>query len=212
MKTIGSLLKESRSKKKLSLGKLADATKIKKEFINSLEKEEWQVLPEYPVVQGFVKSIAQVLSLSQRRVVAVLRRDYPPKKLTINPKPDISNKFIWSPKLTFISGVLFVVLTVVGYLIFQYMDFINPPKLEISYPSENQVITSKEIQVSGSTDSDATVKINNQPALVEEDGSFKTNIEIFEGTFEVIVKATSRSGKETEVKRKIIPNIESTQD
>lgn len=208
MRTIGKLLKESRQKKKYSRKTLEEVTKIKKEFIESLEKEDWKSLPEYPVVQGFVKSIAGSLNLNQRQVMALLRRDYPPKKLRINPKPDLSEKFRWSPRLTFLLGVIIVSTLILGYLGYQYNKFISPPVLQVYQPQDNQEIKKRELVVSGTTDHDAVVRINNQPVLVEADGNFSAEIEIFEGTYEIVIKATSRSGKETEVRRKIIPRLE----
>src|SRR3990172_1081627 len=108
MKTIGQVIKESRAKKKLSKKKLEEITKIKESFIDAIEKENWDKLPEYPVLQGFVTSIAKTLKIDTNTVSALLRRDYPPKKLEINPKPDVSEKFSWSPRLTFILGTFIV--------------------------------------------------------------------------------------------------------
>jgi cytoskeletal protein RodZ len=59
MNSIGKILKNARIKKKLSLSSLSDKTKIKRDFLDAIEKEEWEKLPEFPVVLGFVKSIRQ---------------------------------------------------------------------------------------------------------------------------------------------------------
>ncbi len=208
MKTIGEILKEARTRKKLSRVGLEKETKIKKEFIEAVEGGDWQVLPEYPVVQGFVKSIAGALKLNQRSIMALLRRDYPPKKVSIAPKPDVSDKFVWSPKLTFIAGIVLVALTLLGYLGFQYADYTSPPELTVVKPEDEEIVTTRRLVVEGIADTDAVVKVNNQPVLVGEDGSFVAEIEIFEGTQEIVVKAISRSGKETQVQRKIIPELE----
>lgn len=93
MKTIGQFLKDARNKKRYSLVKVENATRIKKNFIEAIEKEDWRSLPDFPVVVGFVKSIAQFLDLNVRSTVALLRRDYPPKSLSINPKPDVGQDF-----------------------------------------------------------------------------------------------------------------------
>ena len=58
MKTIGQILKNARVKKKYSLAKLEDLTKIRKEFIDSIEKEDWENLPAFPTIFGFVKSVS----------------------------------------------------------------------------------------------------------------------------------------------------------
>ena len=208
MKTIGIFIKEARIKKRFSQEKIAEETKIKKEFIVSIEKEDWEALPEYPVVIGFVKQITKYLKLDERQAVAFLRRDYPPRVLPVNPKPDVAKKFTWSPKLTFVVGIAAIAIAVLGYLAFQYSNFVSPPKLTVNQPQEEQVVKENKLIVSGKTDQDATMKINNQPILVEEDGSFKAEIEIFEGTEEIVVKAVSRSGKETVIRRKIYPELE----
>jgi cytoskeletal protein RodZ len=207
MRSIGQVLKEARVKRKLSRGQLAEKTKIKKEFIVAIEKESWEDLPELPVVSGFVKNIAQALKEDKEQMAALLRRDYPPKSLRISPKPDVSEKFTWSPRLTFILGMIVVVLMILSYLGFQYINFQRPPRLEVSSPQEGAVISKELVVVEGKTTPSAAVVVNNQPVLVEEDGSFKAEVEVFEGTNELVVKATARSGKETVIHRKIKPEI-----
>lgn len=207
MKTIGEFLRESRAKKKYSQEEIAKETKIRRKFIAAIEKENWEILPEFPVVVGFVKRIAKFLKLDERQAVALLRRDYPPKVLPVNPKPDVSKSFTWSPKLTFIVGIVIVVAVVLGYLGFQYTRFMSPPRLVVEQPEEEQVVKERALRVSGTTDLDAIVKINNQPVLVDDNGKFEAEIEIFEGTEEIVVKAVSRSGKETTVRRTIKPEL-----
>lgn len=207
MKTIGRAIKEARTKKRYSLSKLGDATKIKKDFIEALEKENWKTLPDFPVLVGFVKNIAGALGTNEKGLMALLRRDYPPKALLINPKPDVENKFVFSPKLTFAIGMGIIVVLLSGYLAFQYGTFVGPPSLSVFEPKEAQVITERVIKVSGKTDSDAIVRVNNQPVLLDSEGNFIAEIEIFEGTNEIEVKAQSRAGKETVVRRKIKPEL-----
>lgn len=203
MKRIGEILKGARLKKKVSFSNLEKETKIKREYIVSLEKEDWERLPEYPVLIGFTKNLAQALGIDREYAAATLRRDYPPKKLSVNPKPDVGDKFVWSPRLTFILGAIVTVLVALFYLTLQYLKFTSPPKLEISEPQENMVVTENIIKVTGVTDSDSVVLVNNQPAIVDDKGNFVTEIEVFEGTTEVKIVARSRSGKETMVNRSI---------
>lgn len=207
MKGIGEVIKEKRTKKRYSLDRLGKETKIKKEFIKAIERESWEDLPEFPVLVGFVKNIAGVLKINPAQIVAFLRRDYPPKSLRINPKPDVGGKFTWSPRLTFLVGTVAVLLFIFGYLVFQYVKFINPPPLEVESPKEGQVVGETTLKVVGKTSPEATLKVNNQLVLVDEDGGFVAEVEIFEGTKEIVVEASSRSGKETVVHRKIIPEL-----
>jgi cytoskeletal protein RodZ len=203
MRTIGSFIKEARLRKKYSLEKLGETTKIKRDFIAALEKQDWVSLPDFPVLTGFAKNIAKALGLNEGETVAILKRDYPPKSLPINPKPDVSDKFVWSPKLTFLVGVGVVLLAVISYLLISYVKFLSPPSLEVLRPLEDEVLTERTLIVSGKTTSDAVVSVNNQPFIVSDEGAFEGEIEIFEGTESIVVKAKSRSGKETVISRKI---------
>lgn len=209
MITIGKLLKEKRVEKKYSLKQLERETRIKKEFIVAIEKQMWDFLPEFPVVQGFVKNIAVSLGINEKKVSALLRRDYPPKALNINPKPDLVSKFIWTPKFTFVALALVVTLIALGYLGFQYTNFIRSPELIIYEPKEEQEISERFLKVSGRTDPEATIRVNNQPVLIEETGEFTTEIEVSGDTTEVVFEARSRSGKVTVIRRGIIPLIDS---
>jgi cytoskeletal protein RodZ len=56
MISVGTFIKEARVKKKLSREKLEKLTKIKSSFLESIEKEDWNNLPEYPVVVGLSKA------------------------------------------------------------------------------------------------------------------------------------------------------------
>ena len=179
MKSIGDVIKNARAKKKYSREKLEKETKIKRGFIEAIEREDWKNLPERPVVAGFVKNIAQVLGIDRKQVVARFRRDYPTKELVVNPKPDAINRFRWSPRLTFITAIVVVVFLILSYLGIQYYHFVTPPKLEVYEPLQEQIVTGIELKVSGITDPESSVLVNNQPALVEENGKFTVEIEIF---------------------------------
>ncbi|HKB88209.1 MAG TPA: helix-turn-helix domain-containing protein [Patescibacteria group bacterium] len=203
MNTIGQIIKSARVTKSYSQIHVEGMTKIKSNFIDSIEKENWDELPPFPTVLGFVKSISMALEVDPKLAVAVLKRDYPPKKLSIVPKPDVSRKFVWSPKLTFVLGVSLVLISLFGYLGFQYVRFTSPPSLTVESPKENQTVSGSSVVVFGTTDSDAKIVINNQPITVNDDGKFSYTIEVTKETKEVTIVASSRSGKVTIISRKI---------
>ena len=203
MRTIGQIIKAARIEKRFSLKKLEELTKIRSTFIESIEKENWQALPSFATVLGFVKSVSAALGIDEKVVVATLKRDYPPNKLNINPKPDAVTRFSWSPKLTFILGIGLVILSILGYLSFQYVRFISPPPVTVESPIDGQIVTGKSLMVFGTTESDAKITVDNQPVLVSDDGKFSTTIGVNQETKEIVIIASSRSGKERTIIRKI---------
>lgn len=203
MKTIGDFLKEARNQRQVTFGWLEEKTRIKSDFLRSLEKNEWHKLPEYPIVSGFVRNIAKVLEEDEKKASALLRRDYPPKTLSINPKPDIGSKFSWNPRLAFLTGVLLVIIGISTYLVVQFINYRKPPKLFVGSPADMAVIESPLLKVEGTTEVDSTLIVNNQPVIIADDGRFETEIELVEGENKIIVKSRTRLGKETEDKRKV---------
>lgn len=203
MKNIGSIFKDAREKKRYSREKVSDITKIKVSFIEAIERGDWEVLPSQSTVIGFVRSIAKALNINETMAVATFKRDYIPTKIQVNPKQPQKKGVRWSPKVTLFAGVGVFFLLILIYLGFQYKRFTSPPNLQVDVPRENQLVTTSTLTVSGVTDGDATVKVNNQPALVGDDGVFSTKIDVTKEVKEVKVEAVSRSGKTSSVSRTI---------
>lgn len=206
MKTIGNLIKEARLQKDFTKEKLGEVTHIRTSFITAIEKGDWKSLPEFGITLGFIKSITHFLDVDERHAVSVFRRDYPPKLIPttkVNKEKEINRRFTWGPKMTFLTGIIIVLMIILGYLGFQYKKFNSPPDLIVNAPVENQVVRSRDLEVKGKTDPDATVTINNQEVVVGNDGNFIADIIISNNTVQIIIKAESRSGKSTQIERKI---------
>ena len=72
-----------------------------------------------------------------------------------------------------------VAILVLAGLFFIYKEigsYASAPRLAILNPNSNDETFENFIFVEGITDKDATVFINNQPALVNDDGKFKEKI------------------------------------
>ncbi len=203
MKNIGSIFKDARGKKRYSREKVSDITKIRVSFIEAIERGDWATLPSQSTVIGFVRSIAKALDINEATAVATFKRDYIPVKIQVNPKQPHKRNVAWSPKLTLFAGVGVFFVLILIYLGFQYKRFTSAPTLQVDVPKENQLVTTNPLTVSGVTDSDATVKVNNQPALVGDDGVFSTKIDVTKEVREVKVEAVSRSGKVSIISRTI---------
>jgi hypothetical protein len=144
--------------------------------------------------------------VDRAKATALLRRDYPPKKKDSSPKSHRKINFRIGPRITFLTGVVSVSLLVAGYLLFQYLSFTSPPALVIRTPVDGQVVFDPTLIVSGKTDSGATVRINNQPALVGDDGNFESTINLKEGEQEIVIEAMSRSDRITKEMRRVVFN------
>lgn len=195
MNTVGKFIADARRKKKISLSRLSQKTKIKERFLAAIEKEEWQVLPNYTVTAGFVRNIAISVGINPDTALAFLRRDFAAEEQIVLEK----RVFYWSPKLTTALLILIMGGGVAIYLLSQYLSFVKPPPLNINAVERK----GSEVEISGKTDKVAGVLINDESILTHEDGSFKVTISAQSGE-KLIVESRSRSGKSTK-KEIIVP-------
>lgn len=205
MRSFGAVLKEERERHNFTINQLEKETKIKKAYLSALENHQWEQLPEYPIVVGFVRLISSQLGVKQNNLVALLRRDYPPTNLTkkITPPREVFLKGV-TPKVWGIIVALMFLLMGIGYITYQYIDYNRNPKLILTAPLEDtSVKINTKINIEGQTDADASVFFNNQALYIDKEGIFKTEYIIAETTT-ILVRAVSRAGKETEVKREVV--------
>jgi hypothetical protein len=76
------------------------------------------------------------------------------------------------------------------------------PKLEVSKPSDGQTFSGEDnqIEVVGTTEAGATVKVNNVQAQVLAKGSFKSTVVASEpGDIEITITATDKAGNEEKI-------------
>lgn len=205
MKTAGNLIRETRLKLNLSRNELGEMTHIKTGFIKAIENSDWENLPELAVLIGFVKSIAHFLNIDDNVVVALLRREYKPlSQKGVKPKTkELGKKIVWGPRLTFLTAIAIITLIIASYLGLQYKKFNSHPILTVNSPQENELVKGLRLDVSGKTDPDATIEVNNQPVIVERSGDFQTELDVTGSTNEIKITAKSRSGKETIISRTI---------
>ena len=207
MKTVGELLKQKRLEKKLTRNKIVKKTKISSNYVKALENDDFANLPEAAFVKGFIRNYAKVVGLKPKQALAVFRRDYDqnvkgqivPRSLTSSVG---SKRAIWTPKTTTITLIAIVVLSLIAYFVYQLRLLTAAPPLEIFSPQENEHVVST-ITVSGKTDPQATLKLNNQLVLIDENGEFSQSLLLSQGTRTITIESTSRSGKTRTIQRTV---------
>lgn len=204
---VGQRLREERLKRKLTLEEVSKNIKIRINFLSAIEKGEYQKLPSHAYAYGFVKNYAEFLGLPKQEILALFRREFNEDKVyKVLPEGFVkSSNFLTNRKkiqenLVFIAIVFLFFL---GYIFFQYRyAFINPP-LEIYTPKKEEIFSSREIIVSGKTDANANLYINNNSVSIDKDGHFEKNLDLFHGKATIKIKVINRFGKETEIERDI---------
>lgn len=206
MVRVGQKLLEERLKKRLTIEEVARIIKIRPSFLSAIEKGEYGKLPQGAYTQGFVKNYAEFLGLSQREILPLFRREFKeresfgvlPKGFTA--KDDIK---LQGFKISQTALIIFLVFfTLLIYILFQYRFMIIDPPLEVFTPNDNQVV-SRNLTVSGKTDPNATVLVNDSPVVLTKDGKFTKNITLFSGKNIIRITSQNRFGKKTVFERTV---------
>ena len=109
--------------------------------------------------------------------------------------------FFFTPQLTFSVVVISTVLLFVSYLVSEYIKFNNPPKLKVNWP---QAITSlNSVEITGLTDPEATVRINQDLVIVDINGNFQKKINLSNYEEKIVVESKAPNGKTTKEEKTI---------
>jgi cytoskeletal protein RodZ len=89
---LGNKLREARTRRKLSLAEAEAATKIRARYLQAIENEEWDQLPEDTYVRAFIRTYGRFLGLDGDHLAEEQRRSRgaarPGERLPrVDPKP-----------------------------------------------------------------------------------------------------------------------------
>lgn len=208
MRTIGQVLKEEREKKFYTLDEIEKTTRIRKELLEALEAGQYAKLPPPTFVQGFIKNYGKFLGLNQEKLLAIYRREFsqkahPPRVLETFTNPLDNKKFRLTPARALGSVILGLIIIFFVYLWLEYRFLVGGPFLEVSQPPDQLSTGFSEITVTGKTDPEAKVSINNQEIRVDLAGKFSQEIKLSNDNNTIEITAVSKTGKVTKVSRTV---------
>lgn len=207
MLKIGERLQKERLRKGLTLPDVAKATKIRQEFLAAIETGDYKKLPSSAYIQGFIRNYAEFLELSVKETLAMFRREFDereyigvlPKSFTRKQKNLLSGLRFGST--TFV--VALIVIFVVGYILFQYRSAFLSPGLSVVSPTENAVVVSQIVTITGKTEQNTTLTVNDLPVYIDKDGNFRKDLSVFSGQTTIVIKAENNFGRKTTILRHI---------
>ncbi len=201
--TLGEKLKKLREDKRLSLNEISKATKIQVKHLDYLEKGFYEKLPADVYVKGFLRSYADFFGLDKQIFLRLYNKEkgieYNLKKKNNTDfkkiKPINISAFIFTPKKILILVISIFILVGLFLLYREIGSFASTPRLVVLSPLNNSEITSNSIYVEGIVDKDASLFINNQPILVNDEGKFRENVALQTGVNVINIKAVNKFKK-----------------
>lgn len=211
--TVGECLKRKREELKISIKDLSDELRIKPDYLENLEENNYEKLPPDVYVKGFIKSYSELVGFSSEKMIELFKkeREIEDKVKSRNRKEKKCEKKLVlkeyiaiTPKIVTVFLSLFI-LSVIGYYFWhQLSSFNSEPYLFISSPFVDEVTNNSEIIISGETEIGIILEINGEDVFVDEEGYFKESIMLQPGKNVIIIKAVNRFDKIAEETRNII--------
>ncbi len=208
-RVVGPQLKARRQSLRMSLAQVEVATKIRGKYLIALEAGEYEKLPNDIYSRGFVQNYANHLGLDGTVVAAdyALERGGIEKGETKGPQLERPAKLVFTGRIVAVIGIVAVVVTVLGYLLWQMSALAGAPRLTITNPDQDLTITGSVVEIRGSATPGSDVFIDTSPVLVDTDGNFAEKVAVQDGINEITVLARSKLGKETKITRNILASI-----
>lgn len=201
--TLGERMKKMRNERHLSLSEISKSTKIQTKYLEYLEEGEYTKLPADVYVKGFLRSYSIFMGLNECALIKQFEREKGIHKNIKNisdcetPSSPISfSSLVITPKMIIISIVTLLLLSSFVYLYAQVNNFVSEPRLVIIKPSDGSSTDGNVTHVTGVTEKDSMVFINDQKVLVSENGEFSEDINLRPGQNVITIKSRSKFDKE----------------
>jgi cytoskeletal protein RodZ len=206
--SIGDRLKKARTRRKISVTEVEEATRIRSKFILALESDSWEHIPSEVYGRGYLETYAAFLKLPVDDVM----RDYDRQRSLyarrcqqgvpeFAPKESLRlPKIVLTSRSLVMTGLAIAILVFGGIITKQVTHYALSPYLTVHAAGldggPQLIVSADSVTLNGSTVSDAIVSVNNDPVKVSGDGSFTAQVKLQKGVNAVNVTA-ERNGKTT---------------
>jgi cytoskeletal protein RodZ len=215
--TVSDLLKKRRIELSKSLKEVESATKIRKKYLQWIESGDYEHLTDDVYALGYIKSYADYLGFDTTPIVNMYKKErliYKQNKETggyiksdnnMSLKPLGGQNFVLSSKTLVLMFSIMLFVMISGYLAWQVIIIAAPPNITLN--SNQERVTTDFVIISGQTDGDSDVYIDNSPISTNTDGSFSERVSLVSGSNVITVSAKNQLGKTTTVTRTVIAEL-----
>jgi cytoskeletal protein RodZ len=200
MKKAGEILRETRLSKNLTVEEIYEGTKIRQSYIEAIENSNYTNFHSPTTIKGFLRNYAFFLNLNPENIIAVYRREQSANSKSFKKKWKfrLPNLHL-SPILFVLAASFVIILSVIAFFAYKYIEVSTPPQFEIVSPSDQFSTTQDKITVEVLALKDGTeIQINNKTiTTINNKGNIFTIVDLVEGENTIIVKAINGYKKET---------------
>lgn len=206
--TLGGTLRSLRKRQGISLEIIAGRTNIQKKYLQAFEEDAHHALPDPIYAQHLLKQFAEVIHADVDYVLSRYAEECgscPVVHETLKaPRQRVGRQMLrqWRP----IAGRIVIGLIAAALLFFigsHVFNLISPPNLIVEYPAEDLQTAVPTIDISGQTEQEVRITINDKPVLTDPTGRFIHTTSLTRGLNIITVRAQRKYGRPHIVKRTV---------
>jgi transcriptional regulator with XRE-family HTH domain len=210
--TLGEKLRSLRKHKNFSLREVSEAIKVQKKFLEALETDHYESLPEPLYTKNYLKKYTTFLGGDEKYFLSLFEEScracdlIAPHRLPI--KKTRASAFFSAHRLwQFITGLIFIA-ALMTYLGWQINTLLSPPKIEIFEPQDNISVDNAIITVKGQVKKEAEISVDGNRVLPNLQGEFETTVTLERGLNIITIEAKTRHSKTATIYRRVVLNQE----
>ena len=209
IQTLGEKLKQHRESIGISAEKAAREINLNARYIKQLENNDFDSLPADIYATNILKAYAQLLRLNPHTVIEKFNREknFYLKTRQQKKKSLRQNKFVsffLNPKLIKYFFIFLILASIFTYIGWGVNKIISPPFLLVKTPANNLIVEEMTINVSGQTEKEVDLYINDRPLLIDQQGDFSIDLNLQKGENIIKITAQKKHSKQSIVYRTII--------
>lgn len=206
--TLGEKLRALRRGQAVSLDMMEKATQVQRSYLEALERGRYEELPEPMYSRNFIRAYARALGADEQYFIELYEEECglcdlvepmrAPRQKVRRGRFLIWNRFV---KLGLIGLVL---VGVVSYMGWQVNSIVAPPEVVLFTPQDRLLTDSAAVTVEGYVDGEATVYVDGQQVVVNDDQTFWVEVDLERGLNVILVEAERRYSRRASVERHVV--------
>jgi len=194
------------------LEEAAKKTNINKKYLLALEDGEYDKLPTGIYQKNFLREYTKLLGLDTEELMKIFDQEIRLRDCArtkpFTRKAPRARFFIIFPKIIRTIIIVTTIAVCLIYLAYYMSNILAPPQLTIIYPQKNLSTSQTTLTISGQTEIETSVLINQEEVLPDSNGFFSLIISLKPGLNTVTIIAQKKYSQENKIERIILMNVE----
>ncbi|EKD47482.1 MAG: DNA-binding protein [uncultured bacterium] len=201
-------LRALRRGKAVTLDMMERHTHIQRKYLEALEQGRFECLPEPLYARNFIRAYARALEADESYFLELYEEECGVCDLIgpmCSPRQKVDRKrfIIWNQMVRY-SALACLLLLIFGYIGWQVFSIIQPPSIVLLSPATDVLIHEARLSVYGIVEGEASVFINGEPIVVNEDFTFDASVDLREGMNILVIEAERRYSRRAVIERSVV--------